>query len=207
MGVDVDVALKYAQLSLGALRKKAPTILASALNDGVTTMRMEGKKIVNDRYTLANKVVNQSVKLWKANRNDLSASVTAKSERIHLVDFKVTPKKMQHKEKDKKMITVEVIKGQAKPIYGFIAPGQKSGKLIVFRRSRNKPSKRIRLNGITEDGKKTNSERPIEAMRGPSIPEMMNRKEVRVVMERIGQEKFENRLEHEINRILKVKDD
>jgi hypothetical protein len=206
MGADVDTALKYAELRLGAIKKRAPSIVARSLNRGISRMNTVGKKAVKDRYTIKAKKVNDSVKVWRANKNDLRAAVRVRSERIHVVDLKVSSKKFQHKKKTKKPVTVEIIKGQVKPIYGFMAPGTGSGKPILFRRSRDKPSKRIRIPGTTSKGRrKTNSERPIEAIRGPSVPEMMNHRSIRNEMADAGKEKFSEELEREINRALGVK--
>ncbi|WNF36411.1 phage tail protein [Bacillaceae bacterium IKA-2] len=171
--------LNDVQNTLGEFHKKAPNAIANALNRGVSNMNSNARKEIRKQYNIKAGDVSPTLKAFRASRASLGASVQSKGGVIPLDRFKVSPKTINPRRKSP--IKAAVKKGGTKSLgSGFMADinGPK-----IFRRS----------------GK---SRLPIQRLFGPSVPQMLESEIIREEIQQKGQETFENRLEHEVKRIL-----
>ncbi|MEN8702495.1 phage tail protein [Bacillus infantis] len=164
---------------LGTFSRKAPNAISSALNRAVTNVSSNVSKEVRKKYTVKSSDIKQTLSKTRASRQDLHAIVKSKGELLPLDRFKVSPRSVQPKRK--KPIKVAVKKEGLKPLLGAFV-GEIHG-TKVFKRVGKK-----RL--------------PIRRLFGPSIPQMIENEEVRSFINQEGNETFNRRLDHEINRIL-----
>lgn len=171
--------LNDVQNTLGEFHKKAPNAISNALNRGVSNMNTNARKEIRKEYNIKAGDVSPTLKAFRASRANLGASVQSKGGVISLDRFKISPKTINPRRKSP--IKAAVKKGSAKSLgSGFVAEinGPK-----VFKRS----------------GK---SRLPIQKLFGPSVPQMLENERSREEIQQKGKETFENRLEHEIKRIL-----
>ncbi|MEK5069811.1 phage tail protein [Sporosarcina sp. FSL K6-1508] len=182
VSVEVDERrLKEVQLRLGQFSKKAPNAIANALNRGADNINTNIKKEIRKEYHVKAGDVSATLKKHRASRGSLSANVESKGPLIGLDKFKVSPKTVNPKRKS--LLSIAVKKDGMKKVKGAFNADINGTK--VFMRSTKK-----RL--------------PIRRLFGPSVPQMLGNEEIRDVVESQGREKFEERLEHEITRILDV---
>ena len=174
-----DQALKEVQQRLGPLAEKAPNAISNALNRAVTNVSSNITKEVHKDYHIKAADVKETLKIFKANRSNLSAEVKSRGKTIGLDKFKVSPKTVNPKRKSQLKIAVK--KDGVKQILGaFIAS----------------------LNGtkvFTRDGK---NRLPITRKFGPSVPQMIGSDETSEKINHQAYVTYETRLNHEINRLL-----
>lgn len=182
MNVTVDLnqqMLAQVQSRLGALSNKAPNVLTSALNRTVTTVASNIKKEVRKEYNIKALDVTQSITKTKASRTKMTAMVASKGTPIPLDRFKLSPRAVQPKRK--KPIKAGVKKGGLKEVVGAFVSD---------------------LNGIKVFQREGKKRLPVKRLYGPSVPQMLGSQEV---VNRINQEgavMFNNRMNHEIERLL-----
>lgn len=180
MTVEIDKRmLRDVQRKLGSFSKKAPNAISNALNRAMSNINSNVKKEVRAKYNIKAGDVQDTLKKIRASRGSLAAGVHSKGGVIGLDKFKVSPKTVNPRRKTP--IRVGVKKGGMKSAGGaFVA--DISGAKVFKRRGKR------RL--------------PIQRLFGPSVPQMLDNKEIRARIEQQGQETFQKRLDHEINRIL-----
>ncbi|MFG6179679.1 phage tail protein, partial [Halomonas sp. THAF12] len=137
------------------------------------------KKEVRKEYEIKSKDVGETLQVTKANRSSLGAEVRSQGELIPLDRFKVSPKTVNPKRKSP--IKVAVKKDGLKKVMGAFV---------------------LDINGKKVFERTGESRLPIRRLFGPSVPQMINNEAVHEEIHAQGQETFENRLDHEINRIL-----
>lgn len=174
-----DDAIKAVERRLGEFSHKAPNAISNALNRSVSNISSNISKEVRKDYHIKTADVKETLNIFKANRSKLSAEVKSRGGTIGLDKFKVGPKTVNPKRKSQLKIAVK--KNGVKQILGaFIA----------------------NLNGTKVFTRDTKKRLPISRKFGPSVPQMLGNE---ATVERINQqahETYENRLNHEINRIL-----
>lgn len=178
--VDVDEKMiQQVQDKLGKFHKQAPAAISRALNRAATTVNATVRKEVRKVYNIKAKDVSDTLKKTKATRSDLRAAVISSGSPIGLDKFKVSPKTVNPRRKSP--IKIGVKKSNLKRVMGaFVAD----------------------VNGIKVFKRKTKKRLPIERLFGPSVPQMLENENVTDVVKKKGQDTFDQRLEHEINRIL-----
>lgn len=179
--VDVDRNMIVdIQRQLGEYHNKAPTAISRAMNRAATNINSNIKKEVRKEYNIkAGDIKDNMEKPIRSTKNRLKAEVRSIGRPIGLEKFKVSPKTVNPKRKSP--IKIGVKKDGVKAVMGaFVA--DINGKKVFERTSK--------------------SRLPIRKLFGPSVPQMIGNEEVRTEIERKGQETFQNRLEHEIGRIL-----
>lgn len=171
--------LQEVQDKLGSFHKKAPNAIANALNRAATTVNKNTKLEVRKKYVIKSSDVQKTLTKSKANRSNLGVVVKSEGALIGLEKFKIQPKTINPKRKSP--IKIGVKKGNLKTVMGaFVA----------------------NINGPKAFERSTDKRLPINRLFGPSVPQMLENEEVRSEIEQTGQETFEKRLDHEINRIL-----
>ncbi len=182
MRVIVDVDKKQLQSvedRLGEFNKQAPSAISRALNRAASNVNSNIKKEVRKEYNIKAGDINETLTKTKASKISLKAEVRSSGALIPLDKFKVSPKTVNPKRKSQ--IKIGVKKDGLKIVMGaFVA--DINGKKVFQRESK--------------------SRLPINRLFGPSVPQMLGNEEIKTEIERQGQETFNNRLEHEINRIL-----
>lgn len=165
------------------IQGKVPLALSRAINRSVQTGRSEAVRQVRDQYTAKAKTIRDTIKITKANPNQLSAKITSIGSPLRLYNFKVSPKKPSPKRTTP--INVEVKKGSSKSLPGAFVANVKNGNTGVFSRV-------------------SSARLPIKQLYGPAVPIMMNNEIVVDAVTQKAQATLENRIGHEINRILGV---
>jgi hypothetical protein len=167
----------------GSIGGKVPLALSRALNRSAQTARSESVRQVRDQYTAKAKTVRDTIRITKANPNQLQAKITSIGSPLRLYNFKVSPKKPSPKRTTP--INVEVKKGSSKSLPGAFVANVKNGNTGVFSRV-------------------SSARLPIKQLYGPAVPIMMNNDDVVNAVTQKAQSTLENRIGHEINRILGV---
>lgn len=180
--VDVDKrTVEAVQHRLGEFSKRAPNAISNALNRGMTNVNSNIRKEIRKDYHIKAGDINATLSRNRANKGSLTATVQSKGHLIGLDKFKVNPKTVNPKRSTP--IRVAVKKSGGNTIgSGFVA--DINGPKLFMR------TKKSRL--------------PIRRLFGPSVPQMLDRQDIRDYISNEGQDTFERRLEHEINRILEV---
>ena len=172
---------------LGDLGKKAPGIIARALNRSAESARTNVVRQAREAYFVKSADVRGTITIQKATTDRLWVIVKSRGTRRPLSAFNVKPGRPIPK-KPPAVLRVAVMRSGLKGLPGaFLARGRASGKLHVLTRV---SSKRY----------------PIRIRYGPSVPEMigsnLSKGVYRSHVERQAEEIFVKRLDHEINRVL-----
>lgn len=173
--------IERAERLLEQIPGAAPKAMARAINRATESTRTEAARKVRSMYYISQKDVTSTIKINKASPSDLSAMVLSRGNLIALTRFRVTPKKPQPKRK--KEIMVRVKRGGGGSIKKAFVAKMKSGHVGVFKRA----------------GKRRY---PIDQLYGPSIPEMIGNPRVSGWVEEKASERLDQRLDHEIKRLL-----
>lgn len=164
---------------LGEIRNKAPNAISNALNRSLTNVSATLKKEVRAKYHVKAGDIQKTLKIKRASAGKLSAEVRSSGSPISLEKFKVSPKTVNPRRKTQLKIAIK--KNGTKQILGaFIADV-----------NGNKVFKRVSKHRL-----------PIEKLFGPSVPQMAAEEGVVENVNAKAAETYEQRLEHEINRLL-----
>lgn len=178
VGVD-ETTLRYVQYRLGEFSKRAPNAISNALNRGMTNVGSNIRKEIRKDYHIKAGDINATLSRNRANRGSLTATVISKGELIGLDKFKVNPRTVNPRRKTPLRVAVK-----------------KSGGSIIS------GAFNADISGVKVFMRVKKSRLPIRRLFGPSVPQMLGREDIRDFVMSEGQDTFERRLEHEINRIL-----
>lgn len=165
---------------LGQYKSKAPVALSRALNRAASNAKTNASKKARETYAVKSKDIKETINITKANKNSLGALVKSKGERIPLIKFKVSPPNPRPN-KPPKVLRVEVKKTGLKNIVGAFVSNINGNK--VFKRT-------------------SKSRLPIEQLFGPAVPQMLGTSSIREYIETEATKMFDQRLDHEIERIM-----
>lgn len=184
--------LKEVERRLGQYPKKAPLAIMRALNRTAANVKTNASKKVREEYTAKAKDVNSTFTVRRASKSSLSAAVESSAGALGLDKFKVSPKEPRHN-KPPKALKVQVKKsGGAKRIVGAFVASVNGNK--VFKRQPGAKGKKGKGGNWTA--------LPIERLFGPPVPQMLDNRSVRAFVEQEAAKTFDNRLDHEIKRIM-----
>lgn len=176
--------IKKAQDYLGHIPGAVPRALANAINRAAESARTEAARKAREIYHVKHKDIISTIKIKKASQDDLTAVVSSSGNLLPLSKFRITPRRPQPKRK--KPVIVRVKRGGGGPVKNVFVAKMQSGHIGVFARVG-----KARL--------------PIQEKYGPSIPQMLGSPTVSAWVEEKAVERLEQRLDHEINRILEGK--
>ncbi|WP_163538301.1 phage tail protein [Gracilibacillus sp. YIM 98692] len=181
VSVDIDRKLVAdVQKRLGEFHKKAPNAIAKALNRAMTNVNSNIKKEIRKEYHIKSRDIASTLsKPARATKNNLYAEVNSKGRPIGIDKFKVSPKTVNPNRKSPIKIAVKK-DGVKKAMGAFIAD----------------------INGIKAFKRTSGSRLPIQRLFGPSVPQMLEDEGIQEEVNQLGQETFDKRLDHEIERIL-----
>jgi len=174
--------IEKAERMLRHLPEAAPKAMSSAIQRAAETARTEAARKVRETYFVKHSDVIATIRIQRPGA--LSANVISRGNAISLSKFNVTPKQPQPRRNA--AIIVRVKKGEGGPIKSAFVARMKSGHIGVFLRA----------------GKQR---KPIQELYGPPIPQMLGNPSVKEWVETQASEKLEERLTHEIDRILEGK--
>jgi hypothetical protein len=185
----IELKPEHLDKLFGLLRntpKQIPVVTARAINRAAEAARTQAARSTRETYHIKHKDVIGTIRIKRANQNDLLADFRTRDTNLALTKFKVSPNKPQPKRR--RAVTVSVKKGTKKSIKkAFVAqllkPKSNSGQMNVFTRVSNKRF-------------------PLRGHYGPSIPQMIGNKDVIKSVEGRAREVLDTRLDHEINRML-----
>lgn len=157
--------------------------IVNAINRAAEGARTDAVKKARERYHVKAKDIRKTIEIERATYENQAAIVRAEGSPLALSKFKITPSKPPQKRR-KKPVIARVIRGEGGPIPGAFVARMKSGHIGVFKRA----------------GK---SRLPITQLFGPSVPQMLGYETVTAFVEERAQERLEQRLEYEIDRLLR----
>lgn len=174
------IKFKEVEQELGQYKVKAPVALSRALNRAASNAKTNASRKAREKYNIKSKDINSTINITKSNRGSLRAVVKSSGERIPLIKFKVSPSQPRPKNPPK-VLRVEVKKGGLKDLVGAFVANINGNKVF----------------------KRTSSARlPIQQLFGPAVPQMLGTSDVKEFIENEAAKMFDQRLDHEIQRIL-----
>lgn len=175
-----SIKFKEVEKELGEYKTKAPVALSRALNRAASNAKTNASKKVREQYTIKAKDIKSTINITKANKSSLRAVVKSTGERTPLIKFKVSPPNPRPKNPPK-VLRVEVKKGGLKNLVGAFVANVNGNKVF----------------------KRTSSARlPIQQLFGPAVPQMLGTSSIKDFIENEATKIFDQRLDHEIERIL-----
>lgn len=90
--VDFEPELDYITRRLGALKNKAPSVLAKALNRAAKEARKKLQNKAKETYVVKAGKFNKAAKIKNATAGRLEAEIKAKGKKMALSDFRINPK-------------------------------------------------------------------------------------------------------------------
>lgn len=179
--VNVDEKrIKEIQNQLGSMGGRAPQAISRAMNRAIAALDVEANKGIRKKYHVKAGDVKSATTRKKTSPSKLSASVEMAGSPMGLDKFKVSPKTVNPKRKSQLKISVRKDRG-AKTIGGAFNANIAGVKVM----------------------KRTGKKRlPIDRLFGPSVPQMAKNEEVSLAAGRRGGVVFEERLRHEIGRLI-----
>lgn len=187
MHIDAVDLEKVKRILAGVRLQECNIIMSRALNATAVNVRKNIAVKIVAEYYIKNGDVKKALKIIRANTSKVRAEVRVKSEVGDLYDFKVTPRKKVSYSKTgkpnpkvlkaavKKSSTLKALDGANK---GFIAE-MKNGHIGVFERKRKTAF-------------------PIRGLYSPSVPKMVENKEIMQYVQEEARKTLEKRIEHEM---------
>jgi hypothetical protein len=126
--------LDEARAAINALMDAFPNAGVRAINTAMTGIKTDMKKVIRAAYNIPAGVLQKRLHVDRASRQNFRGSIISKGRGIHLTDIPYT----RDLRKSRKGVSVNVKKstGVQRIPKAFIAPGKKSGKLIVLHRKK-----------------------------------------------------------------------
>ena len=177
--VDVQ-GLDKINITLENYYKNIPKAAAHALNRTLAMVKTQQTKMAREKYQVKRAAVFKNNNIIKASSSNLEGKLISKGSGLGLDNFKLNPSRRL---KNKKEVTVVVKNNIRKRIQGaFIA--YNDGKLGVFVR-------------------KGSTNYPIKRLVGPSASQMLGEENILEYLQGYAQDKFKERLTHELSRLIK----
>lgn len=180
--IDLMTDIAKANVLLSHIEKGAPKAINSALNRTIDGVRTDITKQVTATYDIKAKPVRASMKITRSSMSTLQAAVSGAGSPIPLINFHVTPNK-PGKQAPGTILRASVKKSGGKPIPDAFVQKMSSGHEGVFKRGGKE-----RL--------------PVKEFYGPSVPQMMGEEKIQKQIIESAGERFSNRIDHEIERLL-----
>ena len=178
-----DEQLKKANDYLGHIPGALPKAVSSAVNRAAEGARTDAVSKAREEYVIQAGRIRETIEIRKANASNLSASVISRGRPRALSYFKIRPGRVT-KRKPPEGVHVQVKRSGGGPISKAFVAKMASGHIGVFNR----------------EGK---AKFPIVQRYGPSVPQMIGGTSVQKHVELGAMRRLDDRLDHEINRILR----
>lgn len=174
-------AVERVEAILAGVPKGAERALSNAINRGISRVKTGAVKRVKEIYTVQTGAFNEAkrIRVNKASTGNLVGFVSFAGYKIPLYKFKVTPTAPGVK----KQVRAAVMKGGGTPFEDAFIAQMRSGNIGVFERE-------------------TKKRFPIEEKMGLSAAQMVGNEKIIETLEEEAQQLVNQRLEHEIDRLL-----
>ena len=174
-------AIERTQTLLAGIPKGAERAFSSAINRGLSHTKTQAFKQVKKVYAVKQSALNEATttKVQKASTGNLAGYVSFSGVKIPLYKFQVTPKEPRKGQK----VRAAVMKGGGATFDSAFIAKMRSGHIGIFERI---TSRRL----------------PIEEKMGLSAAQMVKNEVIMDQLTKEAQEKVDERLKHEIDRIL-----
>ncbi|WP_303002287.1 phage tail protein [Dialister invisus] len=174
-------AVERVEAILEGVPNGAERALSNAINRGISRVKTGAIRRVKEIYTVQSGAFNEAtrIRVNKASTGNLAGFVSFAGYKIPLYKFKVTPTAPGVK----KQVRAAVMKGGGTPFEDAFIAQMRSGDIGVFERE-------------------TRKRFPIEEKMGLSAAQMVGNEKVIETLEEEAQQLVNQRLEHEINRLL-----
>jgi hypothetical protein len=185
----IDIELKNllkVQKALKDQPKKINLVLSRAINRAATNAKANMAKKVREQYVVKAADIKDTIKITKATSQKPVAEVRSVGKKINLTKFKTSP----HEPRPKNP-----------PKGGYKSQVKKEGGLKAVPKGFL-----VNVRGTLAMMQRVGKERlPIKRLMGPSVPEMIGRKNVIEWVETEAKSMLNNRIDHELKRILEAK--
>lgn len=173
--------IERTQTLLAGIPKGAERAFSAAINRGLSHTKTQAFKQVKKVYAVKQSALNEATttKVQKASTGNLAGYVSFSGVKIPLYKFQVTPKEPRKGQK----VRAAVMKGGGATFDSAFIAKMRSGHIGVFERV---TSRRL----------------PIEEKMGLSAAQMVKNEVIMDQLTKEAQEKVDERLKHEIDRIL-----
>lgn len=169
--------MKKAVRLLEGVSEAIPSVFSNAMNRAAEQGKTEAIRCVTKEYTVKARTVRETLRIKRANKNDLSVELTSRGTRLPLRDFKHSPRG-DTTGKNRKLIRVAVNRGAMKPL----------GNSFIYRG-------RI----FTRLGK---ARLPIEQNFSSAVPVMLNNDNCVDSIQETMSKSMSKRLDYEVRRTL-----
>lgn len=173
--------IEKAERMLEHIPGAAPKAMARAINRATDSAKTEAARTVTRGYHIRHRDVLDTIKIHRATPDDLNAIILSRGNLIPLMKFRVSPNRPTPGKK--RTVVARVKRNGGGSITNAFVTRLKNGHVGVFNRA----------------GKRRF---PIEQRYGPSVPEMLNSPSVTQRVQQMASVRLEQRLDHEIDRIL-----
>ena len=194
-------SLSKAKLMLYGVKDGFPKAFSRALNKTANNTKTEMVKLVRRDYNYKAAAVRKRITVNKATYANLSSSVKSTGDHVHLTDIAGT-------RQTKKGVSVNVKKSTGIKLIprAFKAPGQRSGKDIIFRRPGNPRGQHEKLYGRygpPGSGGKIGSRARLDTFSAPHPEIVYNTPENWAQLQKVADQKLSTNFAHEVDVVLK----
>lgn len=169
--------LKKAARLLEGVSNAIPSVFSNAMNRAVEQGKTEAVRCVTKEYTVKAKTVRDTLRIKKANKNDLSVELNSRGARLPLRDFQHSPRNDTTGNK-RRQIRVAVKRGAMKPL----------GNSFIYR---GRIFTRLGANRL-----------PIEQKFSNAVPVMLNNDKCVYAIQETMEKSMSKRLDYEVRRTL-----
>lgn len=174
--------LKKARNMLIGFEDEIPKVVSRAINRAIENARANVVREVRDHYNIKAKDIRTTLKISRSNSKNLAAVISSRGAPLPTMAFKVRPGTVNGRRRTP--LTVSVKKGQSENLdRAFIAT--LGGSKGVYER----------IGG---------PRLPIRQLYGPSVPQMIGNEEIIKQIADQARKTLDDRLDHEINRVLEA---
>ena len=164
--------IQTARRSIAELAEEMPHVAVRALNKAMTGVKTDAKAIIRQEYNIKAGALDKRISIRKATRQNITGVVTSKGSAIHHIDIAGT-------RQGKSGVSVNVKKSTGSQVLPrtFLAPGTRSGKMIVLRRPGKPRGQHATLYGRygpPGSGGKVGSRARLDSFVGPHPEVLMN---------------------------------
>lgn len=109
---------------LSGCSEAIPSVFSNAMNRAAEQGRTAAIRCVTKEYTVKARTVRETMRIKRANKDDLNTELTSRGARLPLRDFKHSPSSGDTTGSNRKQIRVAVKRGGLKPENAFIYRGR-----------------------------------------------------------------------------------
>lgn len=182
---------------LAGVPKGAERALSNAMNRGLSKMKTGAAKKVREVYAVQSSAINEATntRVRKTSAGNLAGFISFAGYKIPLYKFKVTPKAPGIR----KRVQATVKKGEGGTFEDAFIAQMSTGHIGVFERTGTFDSDNARLKKYGKQNKHTES---IEQKMGLAMGQMIGNQKVIEELEKEAQKMVDERIVHEIDRLL-----